>query len=93
MYRLTSQLRRATVGIPANIAEGSGRGTQPDYARFVGFPIGSACEAETLLILSEDLGLMPSASGERLREHVRRIRTMAVRFRQRLGGSKGQTID
>jgi four helix bundle protein len=46
-YGLTSQMLRASVSIPANIAEGNSRGSRKDYARFVSIARGSAAELET----------------------------------------------
>jgi four helix bundle protein len=51
-YRLTSQMTRAAVSIPANIAEGSMRGSRKDYARFVAVARGSAAELSTFLMLA-----------------------------------------
>jgi four helix bundle protein len=56
-YRLTSQLLRAAVSIPANVAEGNARSSRKDYARFVSIARGSLAETETLLILARRLGL------------------------------------
>lgn len=55
-YRITSQLIRAAISIPANIAEGNSRGTRKDYAHFVSIARGSAAELETLLILAREVG-------------------------------------
>ncbi len=55
IYGLTSQIRRATVSIPTNIAEGAGRRTNPQFANFLDIALGSAIEVENLLILSNDL--------------------------------------
>ena len=61
-YGLTSQLRRSCVSVSANIAEGCGRGGDADFARFIQIAMGSACEAEYLLLLSRDLKLLPAKS-------------------------------
>lgn len=50
-YRLTAQMIRAAVSIPANIAEGHARATRRDYAHFISISRGSAAELETLLLL------------------------------------------
>ena len=56
LFGLTSQIRRASVSIPTNIAEGSGRSTDKEFARFIEISIGSTNETEYLLLLSCDLG-------------------------------------
>ena len=55
-YRLTSQLLRAVVSIPTNIAEGKGRNTLKDYIHFLIIARGSLEETKYLLYLSKDLG-------------------------------------
>lgn len=52
-YRLTAQLIRADISVPANIAEGHTRPTRKDYAHVVSIARGSAAELETLLLLAE----------------------------------------
>ena len=54
-YGLTSQLRRACVSIPTNIAEGCGRNGDGELARFLEIAMGSASETEYLLMLAHDL--------------------------------------
>ncbi len=58
IYGLTGQLRRAAVSIPANVAEGYGRGTTTDYVHFLHMARGSLNELETLLELSHSLGYL-----------------------------------
>jgi four helix bundle protein len=55
VYGLASQMIKAAVSIPCNIAEGYGRKTTPDYLRFLYVSYGSVCELETQLLLSGDL--------------------------------------
>lgn len=65
-YGLVRQLRRATSSVPTNIAEGSKRKTQADYARFLNIAEGSLAEAEYLLILARDLGYIEAGTVEPL---------------------------
>jgi four helix bundle protein len=65
-FALTTQLRRATASVPTNIAEGSRRQGNQDYARFLNIAQGSLAETEYLLILSRDLGYLSSAMFDRL---------------------------
>ena len=62
MYGLTNQARRAAVSVPANIAEGQGRESLGDFARFLAIAYGSLCELETHLYLAERRSFLdPSA--------------------------------
>jgi four helix bundle protein len=79
-FGLTSQIRRAAISIPANLAEGSGRDTQRDFARFTSIALGSADELEYLLILARDLGYLDDDS---LSARVQSIARQLVRLRQR----------
>jgi len=54
-FGLTSQLRRAAASIPANLAEGCGRGSESEFARFTQIAMGSAAEVEYHLLLAKDL--------------------------------------
>jgi|ERR1019366_271935 four helix bundle protein len=58
LYGLTSQMRRCSASIPANIAEGCGRTGNGDLHRFLSIARGSAAELEYFLLLSRDLGLV-----------------------------------
>ena len=55
-FGLTSQLNRAGVSIPSNIAEGSSRNSDKDYNRFIEISLGSCFEAETQLLIAKALG-------------------------------------
>jgi four helix bundle protein len=58
LYGLTSQIRRASSSVPANIAEGNGRGSRKDYIQFLRIAQGSVRELETHLLLSVEVGLV-----------------------------------
>ncbi len=55
-YGLTSQIRRASVSVASNIAEGYGRGTRGEYKQFLAIARGSNCEVQTQLIIARELG-------------------------------------
>lgn len=59
IYGITSQMRRAAVSIPSNIAEGSGRRNRGEWRQFYSIAYGSALELETQLIISRDLAFAP----------------------------------
>jgi len=76
LYGLTSQIRRACLSIPSNIAEGCGRGSDTDFARFLQISMGSSSEVEYLLILSKDLQILTSDDYETLSDDVIQIKRM-----------------
>ena len=76
LYGLTSQIRRASMSIPTNIAEGCGRNTDADFARFLQMAMGSASETEYQLILAHDLDFLPKESYEQLHSEVEEVKRM-----------------
>lgn len=83
-FGLTSQLRRAAVSIPANIAEGCGRSGEPELARFLRIALGSASELEYHLILSADLNYLNKSDSQVLSEQVTAIKRMLTSLIQKL---------
>lgn len=65
-FGLTSQLRRASYSVPANIVEGSGRETHKDYLRFLVTALASLKETEYFLLLAKDLCYLDDRSYENL---------------------------
>ena len=75
-FGLTSQIRRAAVSVPSNIAEGYGRKTTPDYIRALYVAYGSHCELETQMLLSGDLGYIKVADMKKLQEEIGEVERM-----------------
>jgi four helix bundle protein len=65
-FGLASQLRRSSVSIPSNIAEGHARPTTRDYLRFLGISLGSLAEMETQILIAHRLGYIDDASLDRV---------------------------
>lgn len=80
IYNLTSQMRRSSSSIPTNIAEGCGRNSNPDFARFLTIAMGSSSELEYQLILSKDLDYISLEDFNRLFEDLTEIRKMINNF-------------
>jgi len=78
LYGITSQLRRASASIPANIAEGFGRGGNVELARFLQIGMGSAYEVEYHALLAKDLGLLDPDSYLRLEVLIIVVKRMLV---------------
>lgn len=72
-YGLTSQLRRCSVSVPSNIAEGQGRRTNPEFSHRLSIAHGSLCEAETQLMIGGRLGYMKPATLNRLLEQAAEV--------------------
>jgi four helix bundle protein len=64
IYGLTSQLRRASVSIPSNIAEGHGRASQGEFLQFLGHARGSLCEVQTQIFIAHRLGYITQEQEE-----------------------------
>ena len=84
LYGLTSQIRRASSSIPANIAEGCGRDGDAELRRFMQIAMGSASELEYHLLLAHDLGFLPDASYAVLERDVTEVKRMLTSFIQKL---------
>jgi len=77
-YGITSQLRRAAVSVPSNIAEGMGRRSTAEFLRSLRIAYGSNCERETQLLLCRDFGYVTDEEYERLSERLAEIERMTT---------------
>jgi four helix bundle protein len=80
LYGLTSQMRRSCAAIPANIAEGCGRGSNADLARFLQIALGSASELQYHLLLARDLSYLSPRAYRRLTQEATETKRMLTSF-------------
>jgi four helix bundle protein len=83
-FGVVSQLRRAAVSVPSNIAEGSKRRTKHDYARFLNIAEGSPAETEYLLVLSCDLDYVSASAIEPMMNELDELSRMVHGLRTRV---------
>ncbi len=79
LFGLTSQMRRAAVSIPSNIAEGSARNSRKDFRNFIAIAKGSACELQTQLFISRRLNYISE-------QDLHRCEALADRVARMLSG-------
>jgi len=93
IYGLRSQLRRAAVSVPSNIAEGYGRRTTAEYTRALNIAYGSNCELETQLLLAKELGYIPASEHGRLSRDLAEVERMLTALRRTLVRRSSGTLD
>ena len=83
-FGLVSQMTRAAVSIPSNIAEGAGRNSDKDFAHFVSIAIGSLYELNTQIVLSERLGYINQIQSQELQKKLDNLQRKSVSFKSKL---------
>lgn len=83
-FGLVIQMRRSSVSIPSNIAEGSGKSSNKDFIRFLEMARSSAFELETQLILANDLGFISKANLNELQVKLEEIQKMIFGFEKKI---------
>jgi four helix bundle protein len=84
LYGLTSQLRRAAMSIPSNIAEGCGRNSENELLRFMVIAQGSTSEVEYQLLLAKDLGWLKVDKYDEFNIKVNEIKRMLFSYQKRI---------
>ena len=79
-FGLISQIKRCSISIPANIAEGSAKDSQKDFARFLQISLGSCFELESHLILCQDLEIIDTKHSEACLENIQRLQKRITSF-------------
>ena len=88
LYALTNQIQRAAVSIPANIAEGCGKESDPELKRYFLIAMGSSSELEYLLLLACDLGYLQEPTYQSMQNDLTEIRKMLNAFIQKLKANR-----
>ena len=78
LFSLTSQFRRSSISIAANIAEGCGKSSRKDCKRFFEIALGSANETEYYIILSKDLSYLKEEIYNELFSHINEVKAMLI---------------
>jgi four helix bundle protein len=92
LYGLTSQMRRCSASIPANIAEGCGRRGNGEFHRFLTIAMGSASELEYHLLLSHDLGFLGLEKFDALTAQVQEIKKMLASLIRRVDAERNRSM-
>lgn len=85
-FGLTSQIRRAAVSIPSNIAEGSSRGSKKEFTQFLNVALGSLAEVETQIEIAVRVAYLSSEHAELLRKDLTSIKRLALALKRSLMG-------
>ena len=75
-FGLTSQLQRAAVSVPSNVAEGHARSSRKEFLQFISIALGSLAEVETQLVIAERLGYLPAEEHETIFDLTLRVGRM-----------------
>jgi len=86
-FGLVTQMRRAAVSVPSNIAEGQARNTTGEFIQFLSHAVGSVSELDTQLALSVELGFCPQGKAQEARSLIMELRKMITSLRRKLSSS------
>jgi four helix bundle protein len=92
-FGIVSQMTRAAVSIPSNIAEGAGRNSTKDFANFLSIAIGSIFELHTQLTICEQIGLIDESSAQQLEKQIFTLQQQITAYKQKIEGSASRQGD
>ncbi len=84
IFGLVSQIRRSAISIPSNIAEGCGRGTNPQLCQFLDIAYGSSSELETQIIIAYELNFIDKEKYTEITDSISTIQKMIFGFKKTL---------
>src|SRR5208283_1110902 len=88
VYGITSQMRRCSTSVAANLAEGCRRTGDGDFHRFVNIAAGSAVELEYFLLLASDLDFIPVEAYRKLREEILEVQRMLASLLRKVDSTR-----
>lgn len=83
-FGIVSQMTRAAVSIPSNIAEGAGRSSNKDFANFLSIAIGSIFELHTQIVICQQVGLINEITAKQLEEQTFTLQQQITAYKQKL---------
>ncbi len=87
LFGLASQMQRSATSVPSNIAEGSGKSSNKDFARFLSISVGSLFELETQVLIAERRGYIDNSQSQDLQNKIIRLEKMINTFKEKLDPS------
>ncbi len=84
MFGLCSQMQRAAVSVPSNIAEGSGKGSDKEFVRFLGHSLGSLFELETQVLIATQRGFIAEQDSTKLLDDISTLQRQVYAYRDKL---------
>lgn len=87
-FGLANQMRRCSISVASNIAEGSGRNSENEFKQFLGISRGSLYELETQIIISSEVGLFPTELYENILLKIQNLNKMLFTFKKNLNTNK-----
>ena len=87
-YGIVSQMTRAAVSIPSNIAEGAGRNSNKDFANFLGIALGSLFELHTQITICKQIGYIDHETVKQLEEQIFTLQQQIITNKKKIEGSE-----